>query len=484
MLIKKDQDLIQSYLEDNSNIPRGYAIGVAIPENESEIVSFMRETSATHTPVTISGGGTGTTGGRVPYGGYILSLANFNHIKEIGSDYAAVEPGVIYQDLEKELSAKKLLFPPNPTETTSFIGGNIATNASGSRTYLYGATRNYITGLRVVLSDGETLVLNRGKHFADNNDMFNLTLPSGRKLSFRRPAYTVTDIKNAAGYFSKPGMDLIDLFIGSEGTLGIITEITLNVIPGFKNLCAFFVFLAREQDALSMVQEITQKPSPHINPLAIEYFDSNSLRLIGGKYPRLPQDAASAIYLEQDIPADEEETLSSWLKLFERYNVPDDHAWFGQTAKDLSFYHDIRHSLPERINELVKQHHHIKLSSDIAVPRRHLDKIIAVYKQYFLPSGISYYIFGHIGDAHLHTNLLPDTASQVKQAGEIYMDIMKEAVNLGGTISAEHGIGKIKYEYLKIMYGAAGIEEMKRAKKALDPAGILNQGNIFPCHTC
>lgn len=464
MLIKKDKDIIQGYLEDYSNIPGGNAIGVVIPENEGEVIDFLKKFYQEKIPVTVSGGGTGTTGGRVPYGGYVLSTERLNKIKEIGKDYVITEPGVVYQDLDRELNKKGLLFPPNPTETTSFIGGNVATNASGSRSF----TRNYVNRLRIVLSNGDILDLRRGAVRADARGVFNI-----EKIILQRPMYEMPSTKNAAGYYTKPGMDLLDLFIGSEGTLGVITEIELKVVPKFKNLCAFFVFLKEEDRAFSLVRSVE-------DAIAIEYFDSNSLQFLRKEYTQLPEGAQAGVYIEQDIAGDEDNALGKWMELFKLYEIPDSWIWFGQTKKDLEFYHDLRHALPEKINELVKKHKHIKLNSDIAVPEEKLTEMVDFYKKKFIPSGIRYFIFGHIGDAHLHTNLLPNTPEQVELAQQIYLEIMKKAVSLGGTISAEHGVGKIKHKYLEIMYGRKGIKEMARIKKALDPVCILNIGNIFP----
>lgn len=453
-------------------MPKGSTLGVVFPENEDEIVEFLKRACQEKIPVTISGGGTGTTGGRVPRGGYVLSTERLNRIKEISENHVTIEPGVVYKDLEAKLNKKGLLFPPNPTETTSFIGGNIATNASGSRSFKFGVTRDYVNRLRIVLSSGDVLDIRRGDIKADANDIFNVVLNSGKKISFKRPMYEVPKTKNAAGYYTKPGMDLLDLFIGSEGTLGVITEIELRIIPSFKNLCAFFVFLKGEDKAFKLVKSVA-------DAVAIEYFDRNSLQLLREEYSQVPEDAEASVYIEQDIPKEENEALEKWMELFESYGIPENYIWFGQTKKDLEFYHDLRHALPEKINELVKKHRHIKLSSDIAVPKDKFLEMMEFYKNSFIRSGIRYFIFAHIGDAHLHTNLLPNTPLQIKQAQDIYLEIMRKAVSLGGTISAEHGVGKIKHKYLEIMYGQKGIKEMARVKKALDPSCILNLDNIF-----
>jgi len=483
MLIKKDKDIIQAYLEDNSNIQGGNASGVVFPETETDIREFLKDAYKKRIPVTVSGAGTGVTGGRVPFGGYVLSIERLNRIKHINGDYISLESGVVHQDMDRQLRQRGLLFPVNPTETTSFIGGNIAVNASGSRSFYYGAVRRYVGRLKIILADGDVLNIERGAVKADSKGIFNVNLNSGGKISFQRPMYNMPEIKNAAGYYTKPGMDLIDLFIGSEGTLGVITEAKLAVVPDFKNLCAFFVFLKDEVTSFDLAEVFIKKTKvkkTFLNPIAIEYFDNNSLNLLRQEYSQIPEDAQSALYIEQDIAVDESNTLPLLMELFNSYGIKDKYILFGQGRHILDFYHKIRHTLPEKINELVKKFRYSKLNSDIAVPAGRFREMAEFYKEQFIHSGIRYFIFGHIGDCHLHTNLLPNSQEQAKQAQDIYAKIMKKAVSAGGTISAEHGAGKIKYRYIEMMYGENGIKEMARVKKALDPECILNPGNIFP----
>ena len=230
MIIKTSPDEIQNYITDASNF-RGNCDAVYIPESADEIQEIMREANAKKTPVTISGNGTGLAGARVPVGGILLSTEKLNRIIGINNKehYIITEPGVILDNLQKEVNGQKLLYPPDPTEWNCFIGGTIATNASGEKTFKYGPTRNFVEELNLILSDGEKIYLKRGANIAKGNEL-KLVADSGKKYLIKIPDIKMPHVKNASGYFLKEGMDAIDLFIGSEGTLGIVTRIKLRLV--------------------------------------------------------------------------------------------------------------------------------------------------------------------------------------------------------------------------------------------------------------
>src|SRR5580658_4156451 len=205
------------YLTDASGY-RGAAERVFIPESEAQVAEILREATATLTPVTIAGAGTGLTGGRVPHTGWVVSLERFGKL-EIHSGYAVCGAGVLLRNLQAAAGPRQF-YAPDPTENGASVGGSIATNASGSRSFLYGATRRHVRALRVVLVDGETLTLRRGE-----KPPFEVpVLPAGGAN------------KNTAGYYLRPGIDYMDLFIGSEGTLGVVTEAELALLPAPASL--------------------------------------------------------------------------------------------------------------------------------------------------------------------------------------------------------------------------------------------------------
>ncbi len=217
MIIRKEADQILSYLEDTSNLKIGNATAVYVPKNEDEVLEVIKEARKENIPLTASGAGTGTVGGRIPLEGAVISLEKMNNIVSIDKKNmrSVLQAGVIVDDFLKALESKNLFYPPFPTERTAFVGGNVSTNASGEYSYRFGATRKYVERIKVVLSTENILEIRRGEYTADENGL--ITSPF---FKVKIPAYRSPDIKNAAGYFSRPGMDLIDLFIGSEGTLG------------------------------------------------------------------------------------------------------------------------------------------------------------------------------------------------------------------------------------------------------------------------
>jgi D-lactate dehydrogenase (cytochrome) len=471
MLKKTDPAIIRSYLEDSSNLQGGYAEGIYLPENEREIAEVLKECSAKKTSLTISAGTTGTTGGCIPFGGWILGTEKLNKLINIDkkAKTATLQPAVTLETLEKETKKLGLLYPPDPTEQTAFLGGTIATNASGSRSFRFGATRNWVKRLRVILSTGEILDIQRGQTLSSKFETLN---------KFKVPNYNIPNVKTSAGYYAKLDMDLIDLFIGSEGTLGVVTEIEVGLIPTFHDTFDLIAFFPTENDAVDFVEEARKKEA-----LTLEFFDKNSLELLRSSYPKIPTNAGSAVYFECELtPESGLSYLDEWGKLIEKHHAKLDDAWLGMNDKQKKELKDFRHSMPEHINEEFKKHNTIKFASDIAVPDSKFRDMLSFYNStlYALRSNFFFVKFGHIGQNHLHVNLVPRKPEDIPLAQETIMKFVKKAVSLGGTCSAEHGIGKIKHPYLREMFGEAGILEMVRIKKHFDPAGILNQGNLFP----
>jgi D-lactate dehydrogenase (cytochrome) len=478
MLKKTDPDIIKGYLEDSSNLSGGHADGVYIPENEKETSEALAECNDKKTPLTISGGETGTTGGCIPFGGWVLTTNKLKKIVNIDKNnkFAVVQPGVTLEEIEAAVKKEGLLYPPDPTEKTASIGGTVSTNAAGGRGYRFGSTRNYVRRIRVVLPSGTSLNLKRGLIQANNKDEF--VLPHS---TFRIPNYHMPDVKNAAGYYSRPGMDLIDLFIGQEGTLGVVSEIEIALTPGLSETFDIIAFFPAEESAVDFVLESKRKKDPTVN--FFEYFDENTLQMLKQTYSHIPQGAKAAVYIEQEITPENEKTyLDDWAALLEKYKARVDDCWLGMDSAQKEELQEFRHAIPEHINELFKQHKMVKMATDIAVPTEHFKEMYNYYTQSLTPSPQSLFHikFGHIGENHLHVNLLPKNEEEKAAARELIMKFVKKAISFGGTISAEHGVGKIKHPYLKEMYGEEGIKEMIRVKMAFDPNSILGRGNIFP----
>lgn len=492
MLAKSNPDEIQSYLTDASNMRGGFATRVLFPVNAEEVADALSEATQTNTPVTVAGAGTGITGGRVPFGGIVLATDRLAAIQEItattNGGQATVQAGVLLCDLQTAVTAQDLFYPPDPTEWSSFLGGNVATNASGARTFKYGPTRNYVRRLQVVLATGERVELARGQLFADAGGRVRIPTTSGRVIEAQLPGYQMPQTrKHAAGYFVAPGMDALDLFIGSEGTLGVVTEIEVALLPRPAGLLSGVVFFASEADLLAFVRaareqswQTRQTASAGLDARALEYFDEQSLNFMRSRHPRIPDNVAGAIFFEQEVTeATEDALMNAWLELLEQHHARLDDSWFAVNESDQQALRDFRHALPVAINEWITRHKQRKVATDIAVPDEAFATLLRFYQETLLAAGLQSVTFGHIGDNHVHVNILPRDGNEAALAHELYGRFIARGIELGGTISAEHGIGKLKREYLQLLYSEQHLREMAALKRAFDPAGILGRGNLL-----
>ncbi|NOT46329.1 MAG: FAD-binding oxidoreductase [Acidobacteria bacterium] len=486
---------MQNYLTDASNMPGGYADRLVVPESISDISGVLREANEAGVAVTIAGARTGTVGGAVPFGGVVLSLEKLNRIKSIDKAglSAVVEPGVVLADFQKAVEAEGLFYPPDPTEWSCQVGGTVATNASGSRSFKYGATREFVTGLKIVLADGELLNLKRGSAFSADGKEVRVVSESGRSIAARVSSYRRPDVrKNVSGYYNAEPLDAIDLFIGSEGTLGVITEIELRLLPKPEGFFSGIIFFERTDKLLAFVDEVRLlsfenrkgpvaiAPGSDVDASLIEYFDDRALSFISEKFPETPSGMAGAIFFEQETTAETEDSLfEQWNALLEKHNADIDRSWFTTTEQDREKMRAFRHALPVSVNERVVRNKQKKIGTDMAVPDENFAGFLKFYKETLDASGIDYVIFGHIGDCHLHANLLPKDEAEAERSRHLYGRFIAQALMLGGTISAEHGVGKLKSKYLNVMMGERYMNEMAELKKAFDPKGILGRGNLF-----
>ena len=525
MLIKTEPDEVQSYLSDASYMRDGRAEGVVFPESIEEVAEVLRDASQKKIPVTVSGAGTGTVGGRIPFAGIVLATDNLSQIRSVihkgQAGRAVAEAGVRLADLQRFVDSESLFYPPDPTERSCFLGGTVATNASGARTFKYGPTRNYIERLRIVLPSGDVINLRRGDLHAEHGGAISIPLPSGGVLKAQLPSYRMPATrKHAAGYFVAPHMDVLDLFIGSEGTLGVIVGIEVRLLPKPEGLLSGIVFFKTDEELLSFVSEartlsltnrqtrsregqrlaplmekaleVTDRygapvgdkrnaQSELIDARALEYFDRESLVFLRQKYEAVPGDAAGAIFFEQETtPATEDRLMTEWLALLEGHQALTDDSWFATGEQDQAKLREFRHALPVLMNEWFARHKQRKVSTDISVPDDAFPEMLRFYQDTLRASQLRYTIFGHIGDNHVHVNILPRDDSEGTKAREIYLQFLKRAAAVGGTLSAEHGVGKLKRDYLPLFYSEEHLREMAALKRAFDPAGILGRGNIFP----
>jgi len=419
----------------------GRADQVFTPRSEEEVASILARASSEGVPVTVMGALTGLAGGAVPKSGWAISMAQFRKL-DVYPGQARIGTGVLLRDVQAAAAASGQFYAPDPTENTSSIGGNIGANASGSRSFRYGATRKHVQALRVVHMDGRIAEYRRGEKV--DFDVPRIPLPRTRKHS--------------AGYRLEPGMDYVDLFIGSEGTLGVVTEAELQLLPAPGEILGGVVFFPTEEAALDAVDR--WRPTPGLRML--EFLDSRSMKLM-----EQPYGAAVLIEIEGDAELDMTGALA-------------DESWFGSSAADRERFRQFRHRLPERIHERLRRAGFVVLATDYAVPLERNRDILAIYRSVLEKNfGDKFVMFGHIGDAHVHTEVLPETDQEWKRATEIAVELAKEVVAMGGTVGAEHGLGKRKAHLLSIQYGTDAIEAMRSVKRRFDPQQLLGQGNLF-----
>jgi D-lactate dehydrogenase (cytochrome) len=478
------------YLSDEGSLFRaeeGRISAIHFPETESEVIGLIDRANEDGEFITMSGGGTGITGARVPvHGGAVISLERFNTPKGawLGDSSATLPPGISLTELESALPAS-LIYPPDPTEKSAFIGGTVATNASGARCFYYGPTREWVEGLRVVLGDGEVLDIRRGDHLAVDG-ILDFSSESGKEYSVNIPSYTMPQVKNTAGVYAEDGMDLIDLFIGSEGIFGVFTEIRVK-LKERPDMVSDIAFFTGAQDALAYVNNIRDLRDKGL--LSLEYFDDNSLEFMRNENADIKDGLKAAVFVEITR---HEDMLANISELQKKHNACED--WCAVTSADARDLKELRHALPDGINTYLREHESYKLGTDFVVPAENFDKMLAqyltagrTYKKRHEREGMHYVLFGHIGDHHLHFNFITHTDEERTTAKELYAGLAKQATSFGGTISGEHGVGKKTlpvngkdFPYLQLMYGEAGLREIARIKKTFDPNGVLNIGNMIP----
>ncbi len=487
MIVKPNADEIASYFSDAANY-QGNCDVVYFPENTGEVAELLKKANRENIKITVSGAGTGLTGGRVPLEGVVLATDKLNKIIEIDKEkkIASVQPGVFLSEFKSGTENENMFYPPDPTENECYIGGTIATNASGAKSFKYGATRAFVNALEIVLPSGEILKLKRGENFAEKNKL-TLNTDNGKEYQIELPEINMPNVKHAAGYFVKPDMDAIDLFIGAEGTLGVVTRAELKLLDKPREVISAVVFFSDENDALEFIAEARnlsyakrRGEESLIDALALEFFDGKALAFLKDRYPNVKDFHKAAVWFEQDITDEDSDAVSGkWFELIEKHNGDAENSWFAVDESKRREFRDFRHAVSQKISDYISAKNLRKVGTDTAVPYEKFPDFYYGSKKLVENAGLSYVAYGHFGDSHLHLNMLPSDEKEYETAKKIYKEICRNAVNLGGTVSAEHGIGKLKREYFELMYSEKEIYGMAKIKKTLDPKLILNFGNIF-----
>lgn len=506
----------QAFLKDESRTV-GTADTISFPVSEAQVVDTVCWCAQQQQPITVQGARTGVAAGAVPSRGHVMNFSKMNRVlgcEVLEQGFAfRVEPGLSLIELNKMIATKKFdttqwdapsvaafhdfldapmqFFPPDPTESTCSLGGMASCNASGARSFLYGSVRGHIVGLRLVLGDGNVVALRRGETMAQGRNL-TLQCESGKTIALELPRYQMPETKNASGYYMADDMDAIDLFIGADGTLGIITELTIATMALPQEIWGVSCFFDTEDKALEFVMAL-RGHGHHL--AAVEYFDPNALAVlrhqksVGTAFkqlPHIPDHYHACVFCELhcDTGAVAQETLFAIGDTMETVGGDSHHTWVAGNQGDLHLLQFFRHAVPESVNMMVDERKKqapiiTKLGSDMSVPDRELKAVFTLYQSTLAEAELEYAIWGHIGDNHLHVNILPRTAEEFYKGKGLFKLWAKETTAMGGAVSAEHGVGKLKADFLTIMYGAEGIGQMQALKSALDPQHILNLGNLF-----
>ena len=511
------------YLFDESRT-MGQADYIAFPNGEAELQEAVRWCARAGVPLTAQGGLTGLAGGASPARGLALNLSRMNRIlglrrDEAGAYYLRVQPGLRLTQLRRALAAKaldisgwdgasvealrpvkagELFFPPDPTEPTASLGGMAACNACGARSVLYGCTRAHVNALRVVLADSRVTSLVRGRDRA-NGRRVSLPLEGGGVFETELPPFDTPPIKDA-GYFIREDMDLVDLFMGSQGTLGIISELELKLMPAPRHLWGLTAFFPDDENALAYVRALKGRPDPGVPPFphraaSIEFFDRNALDMVMRQkaitpafrqLQPLPDNYNCAVYAEfnGDDSAQMPPILRDLAAVIQAVGGDPSRTWVARDQLELEQLLFFRHSVPETIDLIVEENKKKEpcitiLSTDMAVDDQHFDELFHIYKRDLSATSLHWIIFGHIGENHVHPNILARTREEYEQGHAIFEKWARDVHRMGGSISAEHGAGKIKKKLALIMYGPEKMRALAAFKRAFDPQLLLGPGNIL-----
>ena len=477
----------------------------------------MRETRERGIKILPQAARSSLTGGAIPQGEVVLSVDRLDQVGPIerwpGGARVTCGPGVRLSDLQARLATEGLYYPPIPTYQEAMLGGTVSTNAGGPTSFKYGVTRDWVQGLRVLLGNGDLLCLERGEAVARRGESFQIRLSDGQEIVVPTTEHRLPDLKKiSAGYHAAERLDLVDLFIGSEGTLGLITGVTVELAPLPPALVVGFVSMAEQAAAFDLGAELRGTPGVR----AIEWLDPHCLDLLrdsGDARSRrvgLPDDARAALLFEMELEQamsddDAQERLASLLegegagsddgltRLFRtlrdrdaldrlEFAFPDD----ARRRRDLT---GLREVLPQRAGELLARRRQSdpavqKVGGDLIVPFDRLREMLEVYAEGFERRGLPFAVWGHFGDGNLHPNALPRSGEEVELALEAQLEFAGEATRRGGCPLSEHGVGRspVKQEMLRRFVGNAAVARMRRIKKALDPESRFSPGVLFPAH--
>ena len=483
-----DRDIVSSYERDYSNMP-GEADILCRPINDIECAIILKCCRLSKIPITVSAGRTNLNGGATPNGGVILSMEKMlsPKVKVNQLDKTVEAPvGIYLEKMRDEIllqSNRKLYYPVDPTSRNdAMVGGTLSCNASGFVPGDEGATRFWTEAIQFLLPNGLKLSCKRGQYISRNS--YFILKCSDSEIKMKIPNYDRPTIKNASGPFSdKNGkIDLVDLIVGSEGIFGVITAATFRLKNRPNNFLDLFFTLPQESDAINFHKYISKYFYNNLSQLsALEYFGYNCQNYMDNRNELFENKTDVGIYLQVPLYNHHyEEIVEDWYEILNksRCNINMEKILLLNDSKSWKMFFKARHSIPE--NALRKSHQLDTWSilTDTIVPAKNFKSFLDFSHKVLKNSNIEYLLFGHLGDCHLHYHLIP-TKLQQRNALNVYQEIIKKTISLGGVYSAEHGTGKRKRNDFYECFGQSGINKVKATKSSLDPDFLLNRGNIF-----
>ena len=454
--VTQDRDIRQAYARDSSGLEMMPEL-VARPSSAAEVVELLREAHSERIPVTTAGGQSSMTAASITDQGLLMSLRALTNTLEVNAEARTVrvDAGVIVSDVRIAAAQHGLLFTPDPTsEKESTIGGAIACNASGARSLRYGATRPHVRALTVAMANGDV-------------------------VEFRRPALE----KNTVGYAL--AHDPVDWFIGSEGTLGVVLSAEFSLLPLPRHSIGLAIPFPNEQSALDFVAAARRSSS--VFPRCLEFFDERAVNIVReAEATSFGLAGACLVYTEEtgnDLDPDAEPPLDEWIQLAET---------FGSDSSDIRVYDSessllearrLRHAVPATMNERGARFRSAggrKVSTDWAVPYSLLGEALVKARAHADKAGVEQAVtYGHAGNGHPHQNFLARDADELHRIEAVVEATLHDVLAMGGTVSAEHGIGKIKRRWLPMQMSPLQQRVMRAVKHELDPLGLLAPGNVL-----
>tara|TARA_B100000700_G_C15025930_1_gene848138 strand:- start:1064 stop:2476 length:1413 start_codon:yes stop_codon:yes gene_type:complete len=467
----------------------GYADILVRPKNSVECAIILKTCYTCNILLTISAGKTNLTGSATPNGGVVLStiLLTMPDIKiDLINKQAQAPVGIALESFRSrilELSNQTLYYPADPTSRNdACIGGTISTNASGFVPGEKGATRYWVREIELLLPNGDLVEIKKGE-YVSKKGLFTLDYING-SIELPVPTYKRPKIKNASGLYSDENgeVDLIDLIVGSEGILGMVTSCKLGLSEYPKENLELFVSLENESEAIRLHDFLNDRfKNDFSNVTAMEYFGYNSQNYMNNKDFLFSNENDVGVYLQIPVFSSSMDLkIDEWTELLESFNprIDLDRIIVLNDPNNWKRFFEARHSIPDNALTKTKELGGVSIISDTIVPKSNFRYYLEKVHDRLKKSKIEYLLFGHLGDCHLHFHLIPNK-NQELEAHKVYDYLIDLSSELGGVYSAEHGTGKRKRNDFKKCYGKEAVEMVKNLKQTIDPNRYLNRGNLI-----